>query len=62
MEDSVCLFVRGFLVQIWEGGRGLGFDDHPQEGLAKFGYRPEIKLQFFKGFFLCFGNMLELIV
>ncbi len=60
-EDSVCLFVRVFFGSNLGGGRGLGFDDHLQEGLAKFGYRPESKLIFFKGFFLCFGNMLDLL-
>ncbi len=37
LDAYLCVF---FLVQIWGGG-GLGFGDHPQEGLAKFGYRSE---------------------
>jgi hypothetical protein len=38
--------VRVFLGSNLGFGGGLGFGDHPQEGLAKFGYRSESKLKF----------------
>jgi hypothetical protein len=43
MPISACFFWFKFGV---EGGWGLGFGDHTQEGLAKFGYRSESKLKF----------------
>jgi hypothetical protein len=46
-EDSgwpICACFFGFKF-------GVGFGDHPQEGLAKFGYRSESKLIFLKDSF-----------
>ncbi len=35
---------------------------HPEEGLAKFGYRPDMQVEHFKNLLLWFGYLMEPVV